>query len=71
MPQAAFAEIAGGLNCFFRWWSGGHAAHGQISLSLDTALHAGLTTATAPGLVGVFAVEAGHRRIEAFGHALT
>ena len=45
--------------------------HGQISLSLDTVLHAGLTDATEPGLVGVFVVEARYGRIEAFGHALT
>ncbi len=46
--------------------------HGQISLSLDTALHAGLAAATEPGLVGVFVfvVEARYGRIEAFGHAL-
>ena len=45
--------------------------HSQISLSLDTALHAGPRAATASGLVGVFPVEARYGRIEAFGHALT
>jgi hypothetical protein len=45
--------------------------HSQISLSLDTALRAGLTAATEPGFVGVFVVEARYGRIEAFGHALT